>query len=266
MTAQTPGTAPTVAVADLDVFYGEGRKRFHAVRGASLAVAGRETFGLVGGSGSGKSTLLRVLAGLWNSWQGTVTVAGTALTPERAPPRAFHRRVQMVFQDPYASLNPRHTVDRILSDGLELHGFADVDRRIRDGLDQVGLGPRFRFRYPHELSGGQRQRVAIARAVALEPEVLLLDEPTSALDASVQAEILNLLAAIRRERPVTCVFVSHDLAVVAHLCDRIAVMQRGAIVEHLGVEDLVADRVRHAYTRELLAASAGGLAPLADAP
>jgi peptide/nickel transport system ATP-binding protein len=260
----TPPPDAAIAVQDLDVFYGEGRKRFHAVRGASLAVAPRETFGLVGGSGSGKSTLLRVLAGLWPSWRGSVGVAGTALTPGRAPPRAFHRRVQMVFQDPYASLNPRHTVDRTLSDGLELHGFADIDRRIRDGLDQVGLGPRFRFRYPHELSGGQRQRVAIARAIALEPDVILLDEPTSALDASVQAEILNLLAAIRRARPVTCVFVSHDLAVVAHLCDRLAVMQRGAVVERLAIDDLIAERVAHPYTRELLAASAG--APVAPGP
>jgi peptide/nickel transport system ATP-binding protein len=180
-----------------------------------------------------------------------------ALRPGYAPPRAFHRRVQMVFQDPYASLNPRHTVDRILSDGLKLHGFDDVDRRIETVLDQVGLGPRFRFRFPHELSGGQRQRVAIARAIALEPEILLLDEPTSALDASVQAEVLNLLATIRQQRPVTSVFVSHDLAVVAHFCDRVAVMQRGKIVERLTIDDLTARRAEHAYTRELMAASSG---------
>jgi peptide/nickel transport system ATP-binding protein len=162
-----------------------------------------------------------------------------------------------VFQDPYASLNPRHTVDRILAEGLVLHGFADVEQRICNLLDQVGLGPHFRFRYPHELSGGQRQRVAIARAIALEPAVLLLDEPTSALDASVQAEILNLLMVIRRERPVTCVFVSHDLAVIAHLCDRVAVMQQGAIVERLSADELVSRRVQHPYTRQLLAASEG---------
>ena len=247
--------APLIATDALDVFYGQGRQLFHAVRNASLAVEPRETFGLVGGSGSGKSTLLRVLAGLWPNWTGSVSVAGTALQPHRSAHRSFHRHVQMVFQDPYASLNPRHTVDRILSDGLHLHGFADLDRRVADGLDQVGLGPRFRFRYPHELSGGQRQRVAIARAIVLEPDVLLLDEPTSALDASVQAEILNLLVAIRQQRPVTCVFVSHDLAVVTHLCDRVAVMQRGAIVERLTIDDLIAGRVQHAYTGELLAAS-----------
>jgi len=163
----------------------------------------------------------------------------------------------MVFQDPYASLNPRHTIDRILADGLKLHGFSHLDQRIVMVLDQVGLGSRFRYRFPHELSGGQRQRVAIARAIALEPEVLLLDEPTSALDASVQAEILNLLAAIRQERPVTSVFVSHDLAVVAHVCDRLAVMQRGRIVERLSAEDLIMGKAKHPYTRELIAASGG---------
>jgi peptide/nickel transport system ATP-binding protein len=172
-----------------------------------------ETYGLVGGSGAGKSTLLRVLAGLSGMWRGVITIAGIALDPGRPPPRLFRRRVQMVFQDPYASVNPRHTVDRIVGEGLALHGFAEVDRRIEDVLDQVGLGPRFRFRYPHELSGGQRQRVAIARAISLEPQVLLLDEPTSALDASVQAEILNLLTSIREARRLTSVFVSHDLSV-----------------------------------------------------
>ncbi|HEY8383438.1 MAG TPA: ABC transporter ATP-binding protein [Microvirga sp.] len=246
---------PLIAVQDVDVFYGRGRQRFHAVRSANLAITPRETFGLVGGSGSGKSTLLRVLAGLWSNWSGSASVAGTMLQPQRLPPRHFHRHVQMVFQDPYASLNPRHTVDRILSDGLQLHSFANVEGRVADVLDQVGLGARFRFRYPHELSGGQRQRVAIARAIALEPDVLLLDEPTSALDASVQAEILNLLVSIRQQRQVTCVFVSHDLAVIGHVCDRVAIMQKGSIVERLEVDDLVAHRVQHPYSRELLSAS-----------
>jgi peptide/nickel transport system ATP-binding protein len=250
------GTA-AITVSGVDIYHGAGHQRFHAVRQADLTVAPRETFGLVGGSGSGKSTLLRVLAGLSSNWTGAITLAGQSLPPGKRPPRSYYRHAQMVFQDPYASLNPRHTVDRILAEGLVLHGFVDVEPRIRNLLDQVGLGPRFRFRYPHELSGGQRQRVAIARAIALEPDVLLLDEPTSALDASVQAEILNLLMAIRRERPVTCVFVSHDLAVIAHLCDRVAVMQQGAIVERLTADDLVGRRVQHPYTRQLLAASEG---------
>jgi peptide/nickel transport system ATP-binding protein len=252
--------AGTITVTGVDVFYGDVAKRFHAVRDAALSVAPRECYGLVGGSGSGKSSLLRVLAGLSSHWAGAITVAGMALPPGRRPPRAYHRHVQMVFQDPYASLNPRHTVDRILSEGLMLHGFDDPERRIRHVLDQVGLGPRFRFRYPHELSGGQRQRVAIARAIALEPNVLLLDEPTSALDASVQAEILNLLITIRQSRPVTSIFVSHDLAVISHFCDRVAVMQQGAIVERLSADALVAGEVEHSYTRQLLEASQGHIA------
>jgi peptide/nickel transport system ATP-binding protein len=252
--------SPLINVEAADVFYGVSRNRFQAVFGADLAVMPRETFGLVGGSGSGKSTLLRVLAGLSPNWQGRIMIGGMNLEPGRSPPRAFHRRVQMVFQDPYASLNPRHTIDRIIADGLKLHGFTDLDRRIAAVLDQVGLGTRFRYRFPHELSGGQRQRVAIARAIALEPEVLLLDEPTSALDASVQAEILNLLAVIRQERPVTSVFVSHDLAVVAHVCDRLAVMQRGRIVEQLSADDLIMRKAGHPYTRELITASGGSAA------
>jgi peptide/nickel transport system ATP-binding protein len=256
--------ASLISLEAVDVFHGTGRHRFHAVHKADLAVASRETFGLVGGSGSGKSTLLRVLAGLSTNWQGRIEIAGQRLEPSRSPPRAFHRRVQMVFQDPYASLNPRHTVDRILTDGLKLHQFSDIDRRIDTVLDQVGLGARFRFRFPHELSGGQRQRVAIARAISLEPEVLLLDEPTSALDASVQAEILNLLVTIRQDRPVTSVFVSHDLSVVAHFCDRLAVMQQGRIVERLSAEDLIAQKAMHPYTRELIAASTGDIAQTAS--
>ncbi|MBX3454672.1 ABC transporter ATP-binding protein [Ferrovibrio sp.] len=255
----------TIVIQGVDVFHGQGAQRFHAVKQASLSIAPRETFGLVGGSGSGKSSLLRVLAGLSPNWSGSITMAGEAMPPGQRPPRAFHRHVQMVFQDPYASLNPRHTVDRILSEGLALHGFRDAEQRIRDVLDQVGLGPRFRFRYPHELSGGQRQRVAIARAISLEPQILLLDEPTSALDASVQAEILNLLMTIRQQRPVTCVFVSHDLAVIAHICDRVAVMQHGSIVEHLTADELISRQVSHPYTRQLLAASEGlsGIDPAA---
>jgi peptide/nickel transport system ATP-binding protein len=243
----------------LDVFHGAGAKRFQAVRAADLTVERGERFGLVGGSGSGKSSLLRVLAGLSRSWSGDLSIGGVAMRPDVKPARSFHKRVQMVFQDPYASLNPRHTIDRVLAEGLDLHGFADADMRIARALDEVGLGPRFRFRYPHELSGGQRQRVAIARAVALEPEILLLDEPTSALDASIQAEVLNLLMRIARERTLTALFVSHDLAVIGHVCDRVAVMRQGDIVERLTADDLAAGRAEHAYTRQLLAASQGGI-------
>lgn len=253
-----------ISAEAVDAFYETATGRLQAVIGADLAVAAGEAVGLVGGSGSGKSTLLRILAGLSPAWRGAITMGGMALEPGRTPPKSFHRRVQMVFQDPYGSLNPRHTVDRILSDGLVLHRFDRIDWRITQVLEQVGLGARFRFRYPHELSGGQRQRVAIARAISLEPEILLLDEPTSALDASVQAEILNLLMAVRRERQMTSIFVSHDLPVVAHFCDRIAVMQRGRIVERLTVENLIGGRADHPYTRELLDASDGYAAKSPD--
>ena len=163
----------------------------------------------------------------------------------------------MVFQDPYGSLHPRHTVDRILSEPLAIHRLGEPERRIARALDEVGLGAKFRFRYPHQLSGGQRQRVAIARALIVEPRVLLLDEPTSALDVSVQAEILNLLRRLHRERGLTMLLVSHNLAVVGFLCERLAVMQHGEIVEQLTVEALRAGQVANAYTRTLLRATDG---------
>jgi peptide/nickel transport system ATP-binding protein len=246
---------PVIRLAGVYVWYDGRDGRFQAVTGASLAVERGAFHGLVGGSGSGKSTLLRVLAGLSPTFAGDVMVAGFRLQPRTRQPRAFHRKAQMVFQDPFGSLNPRHTIDRTLADGMILHGLADVDRRIATLLDQVGLSASHRFRYPHELSGGQRQRVAIARALALEPEVLLLDEPTSALDASVQAEILNLLAAIRRERGLTILLVTHDLGVVAHLCDHVAVMQRGAIIEEFPVAALERAGERQPYTQALIAAA-----------
>ena len=182
----------------------------------------------------------------------------TLLNHEAAPgSKAFRRLVQMVFQDPYASLHPRQTVDRILAEPLAIHDIADADARIARALDDVGLGDGFRFRYPHQLSGGQRQRVAVARALILEPQLLLLDEPTSALDASVQAEVLNLLEALRRQRGLSFIMVSHDLAVVTHLCERLMVMQRGRQVEMLSSADLAAHRVQAAYTQSLMQASLG---------
>ena len=247
-------SGPILSIADLRVWFGHPPDRVDAVRGVDLAVSRGESFGLVGESGSGKSTVLRALAGLAPDWSGRIAVAGEALAGTRRSP-AFHRRVQMVFQDPYASLHPRHTVDRVLAETLTLQGMDDIDRRIVRLLDDVGLGRGFHFRYPHQLSGGQRQRVAIARALAGEPELLLLDEPTSALDVSVQAEILNLLTDLRAGRGLTYLMVSHDLAVIGHLCQRLAVMQAGEIVDRLDVADLRAGRAQSAYTRHLLAAS-----------
>jgi peptide/nickel transport system ATP-binding protein len=226
-----------------------------AVRGVSFTVERGGSFGLVGESGSGKTTVLRAIAGLIPDWRGRLEIAGEALGRRRS--RSFHRRVQMVFQDPYGSLHPRHPVDRILAEPLAIHGLGDRERRIERALDEVGLGGRFRFRYPHQLSGGQRQRVAIARALVLEPDILLLDEPTSALDVSVQAEILKLLARLRRERGLTSILVSHNLAVVAMLCERVAVMREGVIVEELSTAALRESRGAHPYTRQLLAASRG---------
>jgi peptide/nickel transport system ATP-binding protein len=162
-------------------------------------------------------------------------------------------------------LHPRHTVDRVLSEPMAIHGLADVERRIDAVLRDVGLGPAFRFRYPHQLSGGQRQRVAIARALVLEPRILLLDEPTSALDVSVQAEILNLLVRLRHQRRLTFVLVTHNLAVVSHMCERLAVMNRGRIVEEMSVDQLRRAEPREAYTRQLLTASLGYDRARADA-
>ena len=224
-----------------------------AVGGVSFSVSPGEAFGIVGESGSGKSTLLRVLAGLHEAWSGTLVLEGKA----QAPRRAHQGRVQMVFQDPYGSLHPRHTVDRALAEPLAIHRIGDAAARIARALDAVGLEPRHRFRYPHQLSGGQRQRVAIARALILEPAILLLDEPTAALDVSVQAEIIALLQRLRRQRRLTYVLVSHNLAIVAQLCERLAVMREGRIVEELTVAELRAGKAQHPYTCELLAASRG---------
>jgi peptide/nickel transport system ATP-binding protein len=227
---------------------------FVAVADTSFTVNPGESFGIVGESGSGKSTVLRAVCGLAPRTAGTVSLLGQGSAPGS---KAFRRQVQMVFQDPYGSLHPRHTVDRILAEPLAIHGIADAQVRIERALEEVGLGTGFRFRYPHQLSGGQRQRIAIARALILEPQILLLDEPTSALDASVQAEVLNLLEELRRRRGLTFVMVSHDLAVVTHLCERLMVMQRGQTVEMLPSADLAAHKVTNAYTLQLMRASSG---------
>lgn len=184
---------------------------------------------------------------------GELTIDAQPLEHEISRERC--RQVQMVFQDPYGSLHPRHTIGDILEEPLQIHRINDRDRRINVLLDKVGLNRAFRERYPHQLSGGQRQRVAIARALILEPQVLLLDEPTSALDVSVQAEILNLLAELQREAKLTYLMVTHDLGVIAHLCQKVAVMQYGKILETLTVDALVSGQAQMAYTQMLVNAS-----------
>ncbi|MBZ9985518.1 ABC transporter ATP-binding protein [Mesorhizobium sp. BH1-1-5] len=241
----------SITVEGLEVVF----DRFRALKGVSLDVREGESYGLVGESGSGKSTLLRTITGLAPVASGTITVNGKTLGKTRD--KAFYRDVQMVFQDPYGSLHPRQTVDRLLQEPLAIHGIADGEKRIERALDEVGLGKGFRFRYAHQLSGGQRQRVAIARALILEPSVLLLDEPTSALDASVQAEVLNLLEEVRRRRKLTFLMVSHDLAIITHMCERLMVMQNGEAVETLTASQLIGHRVSEDYTRNLLRASEG---------
>ncbi len=246
--------------------------KFVAVVDTSFSVAAGESFGIVGESGSGKSTVLRAICGLAPVVQGNVTLSsvnnvyiainniaqnGTKSTLPVSGSKAFRRLVQMVFQDPYGSLHPRQTVDRILAEPLAIHGIEDTEARIQTVLDEVGLGIGFRFRYPHQLSGGQRQRVAIARALILEPQLLLLDEPTSALDASVQAEVLNLLEDLRHRKGLTYIMVSHDLAVITHLCDRMMVMQGGKTVEMMSSTDLIKRNVIDPYTLRLMEASKG---------
>lgn len=239
-------------IKDLNVFFGQDA---HAVRGVSLQVAAGESFGLVGESGSGKSTVLRAICGLVEHWRGQISVAGEVQGRKRSA--SFCKRVQMVFQDPYGCLHPRHSVDRILSEPIRIQRLDHREQRVIKALEQVGLDSALRFRYPHQISGGQRQRVAIARALILEPKLLLLDEPTSALDVSVQAEILNLLTHLRQQQNLTYILVSHDLAVVAHLCERLAVMKDGSVVEQLTTARLTTGRPEHPYTQQLLLASRG---------
>ncbi|MBV6819597.1 ABC transporter ATP-binding protein [Rahnella sp. PD12R] len=246
MTVESPSLDNSkIILNNLRIAFGDTE----VVKGVSFSVAPGECFGIVGESGSGKSTILRALAGLNRSWSGEMVIGGEDQMPVRQ--KRFFRRVQMVFQDPYGSLHPRQTIDRILSEPLIVHGFLNIEKRITDALAEVGLPQAVGFRFPHQLSGGQRQRVAIARAMISEPEILLLDEPTSALDVSVQAEILNLLSDLRERRKLTYILVSHNLAVVAHLCTSIGVMIGGEMVELLSADDLRTGNVTHPHTAEL---------------
>jgi peptide/nickel transport system ATP-binding protein len=238
-----------IDVQNLNVTFGDST----AVKDTSFSVAEGESFGLVGESGSGKSTILRTIMGLNWDWSGTIRVAD--LDPAKTPRKQLARVVQMVFQDPYASLHPRYVIGHQIAEPMQINGIDNPQRRTAELLDLIGLSADFQFRYPHELSGGQRQRVAIARALSLNPRILLLDEPTSALDVSIQAEILNLLNRLRRELNLTFVIVSHDLAVVSYMCERLMVMRNAQPVETLTRAELRAGEMRDPYTRDLVGAS-----------
>jgi len=254
---------PLLAIEGLEKVFrsgsilGGGRHETRAVDGVGFEIAEGEVFGLVGESGSGKSTIARLITGIYRPSAGHIRFAGTDLTAIRSR-RALnrHRRqMQMIFQDPYSSVNPRMKVRDIIAEPIRFHGLAGSERETRaivdDLLDHVGLGSGVALKYPHEFSGGQRQRISIARALATRPRFLICDEPTSALDVSIQAQILNLLKDLQDELGLTMLFISHDLPVIRQICDRVGVMRHGKLCEVAGTEDLF-ERPQHDYTRHLL--------------
>ncbi|MEU0092277.1 oligopeptide/dipeptide ABC transporter ATP-binding protein [Kribbella sp. NPDC006257] len=233
------------------------KETVRAVDGVSLEVRRGETLGLVGETGCGKSTLARCMAHLYDVTSGSVWFDGTDLTGlSRRDMRPLRREVQMIFQDPYGSLNPRRRVGSIIGDPVAIHGIskgAERKKKAQELMELVGLNPEHYNRFPADFSGGQRQRIGVARALALRPKLVICDEPVSALDVSIQAQIINLLADLQREFDLTYVFISHDLSVVRHVSDRIAVMYLGKIVEISPTEELF-EQTRHPYTRALLSA------------
>jgi len=247
-----------LSVEKLNVVYGHGKDAVHAVKDVSLEIASGEIFGLVGESGCGKSSLGKAIVQLEIPASGKVVFKENDVSKlTRSELKTYRQEVQMVFQDPYGSLNPRMKVGNAIIDVLEVHRIgkntAERRERVAELFAAVGLEPEWAWRYPHEFSGGQRQRICIARALALNPDLLVADEPVSALDVSVQAEILELLEELRATRGLAFLFVSHDLAVVRNVCDRVAVMYNGEIVEMGDVADVI-DNPQHEYTRKLLAA------------
>ena len=256
--------APTLEVVDLVKHFHSGRQLLggggivHAVDGVSFSIAPGELLGLVGESGSGKSTVANCVIRLLEPTSGTIRLKGYDITHiSRREMRPLRSDVHMVFQDPYSSLNPRMTSAQIVGEPLRVQrivGRRELDDRVADLFERVGLRPELRFRYPHELSGGQRQRVGLARALSVSPELLIADEPVSALDVSVQASILNLLRDLQEGIGFSCLFITHDLATVEYLCDRVAVMYLGQIVELAPTRELFASP-KHPYTQALLSAA-----------
>lgn len=237
-----------------------GRSTVPAVDAVSFSIDRGEAFGLIGESGSGKTTIARCIVGLTQADSGTVRFQGRQIDDlGNTPSRSVRRNLQMLFQDPYSSLDSRMTIGQLIEEPLRIHGVRNQRERaaaVVEILELVGIDPAFRSRTPHGFSGGQRQRIALARALVLRPSFVILDEPVSALDVSVQAQIVNLLKRLQRELSLTCLVVLHDLAVARHLCDRVAVLRQGTLVE-LGTPDVVFANPAHSYTRSLIAAIPG---------
>lgn len=250
-------TAPLLKLEKISKRFRVGNKELAAVSDVSLDVAAGETLGIVGESGCGKSTLGRMMTGINPPSEGEILYNGKRTDEMSRQERlAYTLAVQMVFQDPYASLNPRQTVGEILSEPLRVHNRcknrAEISERVDAALNEVGLDPSYRDRYPHQFSGGQRQRIGIARALIVDPEFLVCDEPIAALDVSIQAQVINLFLELRAQRALTYLFISHDLSVVWHIADRVAIMYLGEIVELAPTTELF-DSPAHPYTQTLLA-------------
>ncbi|NUT39398.1 MAG: ABC transporter ATP-binding protein [Thermoactinospora sp.] len=247
---------PLLQLTELTKHFPLKRRRVvvHAVDGISLSIGEHESLGLVGESGCGKSTAGRLVARLQEPTSGTVSYRGQDISHwSRRRMRPIRSEIQMIFQDPYASLNPRHTVGTIIGGPMEVNGLRPTERGIKELLEIVGLNPEHYNRFPHEFSGGQRQRIGVARALALNPRLIVADEPVSALDVSIQAQVVNLLQRLRRELGIAFLFIAHDLAVVRHFSQRVAVMYLGKIVE-IADRDSLYERPRHPYTHALLSA------------